>query len=592
MEYRLLGVLEVCDADGPLAIGGGKQRAVLAVLLLHPNEVATSEHLIHELWGDDPPASAGKILQKYVSKLRRSLGDGVVLTRGHGYELAVDADAIDTERFERLVEEGRRSAQPEQIRQALALWRGPALADFIYEAFAQPAISRLEEMRLSAIEELAEHELVRGRHAVLVSELHAFVAGHPFRERARAQLMLALYRCGRQAEALDVYRQGRRLFVDELGLEPGPQLQELERAILRQDASLLLPGPPESGPGDSEPPLRGVVDPGPETELPPSGRRRRSAIAVGVAAALGAAAVGALLLIGGRAASAIPKAVPNSLAVIDAGTGRMIADLRVGERPTGVASGYGSVWVANTKDETITRIDPRAARVVDTIGIGAQASAIAAGDGAIWAVTGNDGTIIRIDPISGALTASLPLHPQPHVAFAVTAGSGGVWASNGSALEQVAPSGSRVVASVTPERGTVGALTTNGRTIWEADTGEKLYRIDAATRAITDTVTIDDVPTALTMGFGSVWAAGGVISSPASVWRIDPGTAQIMSILRVGSDPQGIAAGAHAVWVADSAQGTVYRIDPTSDTVVAAIHIGGHPTAIAVANGKVWVAMD
>jgi YVTN family beta-propeller protein len=153
-----------------------------------------------------------------------------------------------------------------------------------------------------------------------------------------------------------------------------------------------------------------------------------------------------------------------------------------------------------------------------------------------------------------------------------------------------------VLASLTSETGTVAlipsALTTDGRTIWEADTNEKLYRIDAPTRAITDTITIDDIPTAITVGFGSVWATGGIISSPASVWRINPDTAQMISILRVGSDPQGIATGANAVWVADSALGTIYRINPTTDTVAAAIHIGGHPAGIAVANGHVWVAMD
>ena len=244
MEYRILGPLEVAANGRAVPLGGTKQRALLAVLLLHRNAVVPTERLVEDLWGADPPATAAKTVQVHVSRLRKALGTAALETRAGGYALNVDAASVDLRRFEELTRDGRArlaAGDPAGARaalaEALALWRGPPLADFAYEPFAQTEIARLEELRVGALEERIDAELAVGDHAGLVPELETLIASHPLRERLRRQLMLALYRSGRQAEALGVYREARRA-LDELGIEPTRALRELEAAILRHDPAL------------------------------------------------------------------------------------------------------------------------------------------------------------------------------------------------------------------------------------------------------------------------------------------------------------------------------------------------------------------
>jgi DNA-binding SARP family transcriptional activator len=233
VEFRILGPVEVVGDDGaPVALPAAKVRALLALLVVHRNTRAGVDALVDELWDDDPPATATKTLQVYVSQLRKALGRDRLETVGGGYLLRVDDEELDASRFELL------AAQREWTR-ALALWRGPALADVRAESRAcAAAADRLDEARLAAVEERVEADLVRGEHAGLVGELEQLAVQHPWRERLHALLMLALYRSGRQAEALEAYRRLREHLADELGLEPGRDLRELEQAILRQDASL------------------------------------------------------------------------------------------------------------------------------------------------------------------------------------------------------------------------------------------------------------------------------------------------------------------------------------------------------------------
>jgi DNA-binding SARP family transcriptional activator len=244
LEFRILGSLEVLDGDDALQLGGQKQRAVLALLALHPGEVVPSERLITELWGESPPRTAATALQNAISQLRKTLGADTLETRAPGYALRVEKEAVDAYRFEQLlndargVEPGRRA---ELLREALQLWRGPPLGDFAYESFAQNEAARLDELRLTALEERIEAELELGRAGDLVGELEGLVRENPLRERPRGQLMLALYRSGRQAEALQTYQETRRTLVDELGIEPTPALQQLHASILRQE-SVLEPG--------------------------------------------------------------------------------------------------------------------------------------------------------------------------------------------------------------------------------------------------------------------------------------------------------------------------------------------------------------
>jgi DNA-binding SARP family transcriptional activator len=244
VDYRILGPLEVVDAGRSLPLGGPKQRSLLALLLLHANEVVSTDDLIDRLWGAQPPPTVAKVLQVQVWRLRKALGRDRLSTRPPGYVLLVESEELDLARFERLLGEAL-GAEPgtaaEKLREALALWRGAPLGDLTYESFVSAEVARLEELREVALEERIEADLALGRHAQLVPELEALVDEHPLRERLRGQLMLALYRSGRQADALEAYRGARRLLVEELGLEPGPALQGLERAILAQDSSLDAP---------------------------------------------------------------------------------------------------------------------------------------------------------------------------------------------------------------------------------------------------------------------------------------------------------------------------------------------------------------
>jgi len=269
MEFQILGPVEVREGGRPIAVAGAKERAVLALLLLHANQFVSSDRIVDEIWGPEAAETARKSLQVRVAELRKALRAGaaageLLQGRGLGYVLIVDAGQLDLHRFERLVEKGRRAlgedrveAAAETLGEALALWRGPALADLAYEPFAQGAIARLEELRLAALELRIDADLARGRHAELVGELRELGAEHPLRERLRAQLMVALYRSGRQGDALEVYQEARRALVAELGLEPSPVLRSLEQAILRQDAVLDLA--PRAGRPRHETPDRSIL---------------------------------------------------------------------------------------------------------------------------------------------------------------------------------------------------------------------------------------------------------------------------------------------------------------------------------------------
>src|SRR3954452_18240624 len=294
--FRVLGPVEAVVDDRPAALAAEKPRALLALLLLHRNRTVPVDTLIAGLWGEEPPGTASKALQVYVSQLRKAIGAERVLTRPRGYELHVGGDdELDLDAFERLVHEGRELLEGDRpadaapkLADALELWRGAALADLRSEPFAEEAAPRLEEARLAALEDRIDADLALGRHDRLIPELETLVAREPFRERLRGQLMLALYRAGRQAEALELYRRTRETLVDELGIEPSPALQDLEQAILRHDPSLQ--------PGRRSPTQAESFATTPETR---PGRRPLIVFAVVLALAAVAAGATALALSGG-----------------------------------------------------------------------------------------------------------------------------------------------------------------------------------------------------------------------------------------------------------------------------------------------------
>jgi DNA-binding SARP family transcriptional activator len=242
LEFRILGPLEVLDGETPVPLVGRNQRALLTLLLLRANEPLSTERLVTELWGEHPPRTATTSLQNAVSQLRKLLGAGFIQTRPGGYVLELDRSQLDLARFEDLVRSARAAepaARSSQLHAALGLWRGPPLADSELEDFAQDEIRRLEDLRLGVLEERIEADLDFGLDAELVAEIESLVNAYPLRERLRAHLMLALYRSGRQADALAAYHDTRRTLLDELGIEPGPELQALYGSILRQERTLV-----------------------------------------------------------------------------------------------------------------------------------------------------------------------------------------------------------------------------------------------------------------------------------------------------------------------------------------------------------------
>jgi DNA-binding SARP family transcriptional activator len=268
MDFRILGPLEVRDEDREVRLRGGKQRALLALLLVNANRTLAIDRIVDDLWGEDVPETAAKMVQIYVSRLRKVLGAEALHTRPPGYALQLEPGELDLYRFERLLgearealDEGRAEEASRGFQAALALWRGPALAEFTSEPFAPAEEARLEELRVSALEGRLEADLLLGRHGDLVGELEALIGRYPLREGLRRQQMLALYRSGRQAEALAAYQDARRALADELGIEPSPALRELERMILQQDAGLELAASPNALPVPAAPEPSGDAAP-------------------------------------------------------------------------------------------------------------------------------------------------------------------------------------------------------------------------------------------------------------------------------------------------------------------------------------------
>src|SRR6266540_2224596 len=588
MEFRILGPLEVLDDEGrPIPIHRGKEQALLAYLLLHRNELVASERLIDELWAERPPATAPKILQNAVSQLRKALGEGRLATRPPGYVLRLEPGELDLDRFERLAAEGRKTGDAERLREALAVWRGEPLANLRDELFAQRAALNLEEQRLAVLEDRIEADLAAGRHGELVSELEELVAEHPVRERLYGQLMLALYRGGRQAEALEAYQRARRTLGAELGLEPGPQLQELERRILKQDPALATPARAERQRGPL--PLR----------VRPSFPLAFAAVAV-VLVAAAAVSVGLIFALDEHSGPLVAK--PNSLAVVDPSRNRVVDVVPVGGTPRGVAVGTNAVWVANSADGTVSQVDTKEPKVLETIGIGAQATDVVETAGSVWVVTGIDNTLVHMDARTGGVLETLRL-PSGSAAtsYALAVSKGGtLWVVSGNRLLRIDPhSGAIVPGRRSKGHGSLTDVEVGAGAVWVADLSQVVARISAATGSTTGAADLGVIPSALTVGYGSVWVA---VPQPGRVWRVaiwrlEPQTVRVtetisLAKLRHYAPTLGIASGMGSIWLTNFADGTLQRVDPATSTVLATIRVGGHPYGVAVGKQRVWVTVD
>jgi DNA-binding beta-propeller fold protein YncE len=543
-----------------------------------------------------------------VSKLRRLLADGngeeLLATRAPGYVLRIPTEQLDARLFEDLLQQAREElAQGETqtaadtLREALSLWRGPPLADLAYEQFAQSEIRRLEELRLTALEERVEADLALGRHDAVVAEVETLAAEHPYRERLQAQLMLALYRCGRQAEALEAYRRARRKFAEELGIDPGPRLSELERAILRHDPSLEAPS---STPADQPP----------ETE---PGRRRRWWIAVAAGSATAVAiAVGLAAVLRDTPPAAHKPVVlrGNSVAIVELETSSVDGEVPVGARPSGIAVGEGSVWVGDRDDNTLLRINPESRKTVRTIGLAVEPRDIAVGAGSVWVAT-EAGSVLRVDPTSNEVLRTLALGEQretccpPQLASSGTA----VWIAHHGRLSRLDPATNRVA---TVRRAGAAAIAYGENALWVLTSTGRIERVDPNTGRVTDTISRAPV-SGPEFGGGIAAGAGAVWTAPylaRALWKIDPVSGEFVGKvalgrrmgIRVGRRPAGVAFGDGAVWVVTT-DGSLLRIDPQSENVVREIRLGVYPAQagsgdigaqggwapMAVGEGAVWL---
>jgi YVTN family beta-propeller protein len=533
VEFAVLGPLEVRVNGRTLSLGGPKQRALLALLLLNPNEVVSRDRLIDALWGERPPPAAQRSLDSYVSRLRTLLGPDRVERRPPGYAIRVDADELDLARFEVLFEQGRAAAAIGDaakasviLGEALALWHGPALADLQHEQFPGPEVERLEERRLLALEQRIDAQLEVGAGSELVGELERLVAENPFRERLLGQLMLALYRAGRQADALAAYQAFRRRFAQELGLKPSAELRGLERRILEQDRSLAgsIGSPPAPRP-----------------------RRVRRVRLVAVALALAAVAASAItgVELGTRGSSA--SSVGGSTAgVFELGSGSAV--VAGGGKPTAMAEDASSIWLAQPDASRVVQIE-RASRQVEKIPVSGTPTALAIGGRAVWVASLLGSTLTRIDPTTYTKT---PINLGGVRATALAFGFGRLW---------------------------VADATDN--TLLGFDPGGTLRQ----------TVQLDLDPTALAVGARALWVAGQGDNAAGLLERVDPHSGVRIPI-RVGDGPVAVAVGDSAVWVANSLDSTVAKVDPESDTVVRTISVGSNPVALAIDGGSVAVANE
>lgn len=587
MEFRVLGPLEVSAAGQSLPLGGPKQRAILALLVLRANTVVPRERLIDDVWGEEPPAEVDASLRVYVARLRKILaaGNGAAPSLESfrsGYLLRVAPDTIDLNRFESLLTSGeealaagRAAEASAKLSEALGLWRGPALVDLAEEDWVQRETMRLEQLRLRALAERIEADLATGRHVEIVAELEALVGSDPSRERFVGQLMLALYRSGRQPEALQAYAETRRALHEGFGLDPTRGLRDLERRILVQDPELDVAIP--------------------EAVPQPTSRRRRAAgvsLAVGL---VGVLVAGAALLGGSdERTAAPPKPLAlsgNSVVAIDP-SGAVTGEVALGGRPSGIAVGGGSVWVGNRDDETLLRIDPRTRTVVRTIGLSIVPSGIAVGAGSVWVVSEAGDAVMQVDIGTSDVIAKIELRGtrgnccKPQIAFA----RGAVWVSYWRVLARIDPSAQKAV--LTPFRELVSIAST-ANALWAivGTEGNRLQRLEP----LGEPIRLDALGATRDVGTGGIavtdravwlaWEGGGLA-------RIDADTNRVTASLSQGRRIGGVAAGAGALWIV-ARDGTVVRADPRTGRVVRTISLGvyapySHDT-IAVGAGALWV---
>jgi DNA-binding SARP family transcriptional activator len=615
MEFRILGPVEVVSDGQAVALGPTKQRALLAILLLHVNEVVSRDRLLEDLWGERSPETAGTALHGYVSQLRKVLEPGsgaerrILITRAPGYLLELDPEQVDLKRFELLARRGKRElaaanadAAATTLREALSLWRGRPLAELSSVPFALAESLRLQELLVSTLEDRIEADLALGRHEELVGELESLVVEHPFRERLCGQLMVALYRCGRQAEALEVYRKTRRRLVEELGIEPGPALQELHQAILRHDEVLApaahataVEAPPAVAGSVSDSAVDGAAASPEQVPRRAHHAIRRWQAAAAVVAGLLAVALGLAFALRGQEEEPSLQLVPNSVGFIDAQSSRVTKSYPVGRGPSSLTAAQNSVWVANYREKTVTRIGRANARGV-TIPVGGHPTGITAYRGTIWVWT-LEAMLVPIDPRYDRPGTAVSLTREiigRRASGRITAGGGYLWISAPyTTVIRVDAADTRIRKPIVPDDGVTGTIVYRDGSAWVGG-GDQVFPIAAETGVAGSGARVGPVQD-LAFGAGSLWVVsghpghvGGIVQA---LRRVDPHTGLVQATIAVGSDPVSVTVAAGSVWVASESDGVIERVDPAQDRVVDTIAVGAKPIALAPEDDGVWVAV-
>jgi DNA-binding SARP family transcriptional activator/ABC-type branched-subunit amino acid transport system substrate-binding protein len=558
------------------------------MLALDAGTVVSAGRLIEGVW-EEPPETASTALQGHVSQLRRVLGESAIVTRAPGYVLDATPEAVDAVRCEHALEraraqlaDGKADAAAATLRDALELWRGEPLADLADAPFAREALPALRELRVALEEERLEAELARGHHAETIAPLRELVAHEPLRERPRAQLMLALYRAGRQAEALDVYEAGRRVLSEELGIEPGERIRALHESIVRQDETL---GAPPPSPARPAPP-------------PPSPSRRRWILPVAGAAAL-AAAIAIAIAAGGGASPQTPQ-VTNGLLRIGAGGARS-ASAPLDGTPSSVAAANGHAWVLDADGQTVTEVDGDGKRL-HTFATGATPTDITASRAGLWMAQGRatgsqfpgaqTTEVAHVDQRTAALvhTTGLPrgrAQILPAQRDRIAASARAVWVlRNDGALIRIDPLSHLVVKVL--RIGGVGVTATTDAA-WVLTRDGALVRVSEQGSALGPPIDVGDTGgSSIAAGGGAIWVvdvAQGILAG----YDDRDGTRSEPVDVGAGAGP--VAYGGGTVWVAQPARQTVLRVDPDEQRVVGEVRVSGTPRDMAADGRDLWVSI-
>jgi branched-chain amino acid transport system substrate-binding protein len=588
MQILVLGPIGVLHDGQAVSIAAGKQRALLAALLVDADRSVSADVLVERLWGERPPATAAKNLQVLVSQLRKALGEGAIVTEPGGYRLC--AGDTDAARFDALVARGRGELAEGEARdalrtfdEALALWRGRPYEDVIYEDFVRDEAARLEERRLEGEEERFDALLADGRHLDALPRLERLAAEHPLRERLQVELILALHRAGRRAEALAAYDRARQRMSEELGIEPGERLRRLHAAVLEDE---------------------GGQAPADELRVQPTQRRRsRAALAAGAGLVLLAAAAAFVAVDRSGGDTALTGVPGDHVGLVDARTGAVQAAFAVGATPTSVVAGAdGVVYALNADSGTLSRVDLDSGEVVER-SPGVSPADLAFADGALWLVYTQTGArrsafedppiavgVMELDP--GTLRErrrtrlpGLGGRTGPLIT-SITAGEGAVWAIGPAHLYRIDPA----TMAVTPVPGrSPDAMLAAGGSVWAVMRGSTVVQIDPSSlrRGVRLRIPSNQGLYELAYGDGSLWGAepfGG------QVWRIDLEEGGTAHSIRVGLAASDVAYDAGSVWAASGIDGTVTRIDPRDESVET-FAVGNAPQRIAAVRGGIVVSV-